>query len=396
MITVAGVRVTEARLLIPAIGAWQAECILDIDTAAEMPTGRVTIDLGSEQLVGTVDASGSGRYGTKGSVRVVAGAGAWTRIVTRQGYPNDAGVTTADIVNATASEIGESAVVPAPTRLGVNYVRLAGPASRVLSGVDWFVDAAGVTQVKAREPRTLAPESYDLLEWYPEQQLAIVGSQAIVWPGSILVDDRIGTFVVRDVEIVFRGDGAGRANLWTGDSDDTDLSETLRTMVEEFSDRAHVVPYRYVVIGIDVDGRLELQSQDPVAPDVQRLAVWPGMAGDSCNPTPGSEVLVDFIAGDPAQPIVRGFANEAPLERVIDATTAIKVGANAVSPIAQAVKVDANFAALKVLATALGTYATAIQAIADPTDVATPVLTAAITAFNAAVQSTPAQKGLVE
>jgi hypothetical protein len=67
--------------------------------------------------------------------------------------------------------------------------------------------------------------------------------------------------------------------------------------------------YRYRVFRMAGD-RVEAQAASKAQglPDVVPVTQWPGVAGAFAELTMGSEVLIEFIEGDPAQPIVTAFA----------------------------------------------------------------------------------------
>jgi hypothetical protein len=58
--------------------------------------------------------------------------------------------------------------------------------------------------------------------------------------------------------------------------------------------------YRYVVREANGDGTINVRPvRSLLAPELDRLHVWPGIAGGRCAPKAGSEVLVQFADGDP-------------------------------------------------------------------------------------------------
>ncbi len=323
------------RLVIPWLGAWIAEADLDLPTTEALPSGRVSVSVGGESLVGTVDARASGRFGEKARVRIVAGGGGWDRVVAARDFQNDAGLWSNAALTATAAELGETVVDPKPVLLGNHFVRAAGAASKMFGHRDWFVDASGVTHVVPRLP-VPPPADLDVLSWDPSLRLADLATDAIVWPGTTLSDARFGSAVVRDVEQTF-ANGQGRALAWCGTSPSSRLTAALGSAANHSVGVTHLRLYRYRVVAQNSDGRLLLQAIKPVGvvPDVLPISIWPGMAGLSAEITPGTEVLLGFVEGDPAQPVVVSFQSEPPLTLTLDATTAIELGKGAVSPAAK-------------------------------------------------------------
>lgn len=312
------------RLVTPWDGAWFAELDLDPDLPT-LPSGRQMLRIGTRALVGTVDPRATGIFAGTARARLVAGGGGWDKHVRAQHYHNDAGVTSATVLAATAAEVGESVVEAVPRRLGVDYVRSAGPASRVLADLDWHVDSAGVTLVSPRAPLPVDPTAIELLTWDAGAQRAELAADDLVLPGMVIVDTRVGTATVRDVEQTWNADGA-RAIAFCGSSTVSRLAGAMRRMAQEAVGLPHLKAHRCRVVSQGVDGRLVLQLVAGLAsemPPSAQIKVMPGLAGLSAKYKPGTEVVLEFLGGDPADPIVRSFAEVAPLEMTLDAARVI-------------------------------------------------------------------------
>jgi hypothetical protein len=323
------------RLIIPWVGAWLADVDLDLASTEVLPSGRVTAMVGSDTLMGTVDPFASGRFGEKARGRIIAGGGGWDRAVAARDFQNDAGLWSSAVLAATAAEIGESVVDATPILHGSHFVRAAGAASKVFLQRDWYVDAAGITRVGARTP-VAAPADLDILSWDPTTRIAELASDSVVWPGTVLTDTRFNTVTVRAVEQRF-GEGRARALAWCGTAASSSLTSALGSVASHAVGATHLRLYRYRVVAQNSDERLLLQTVKPggVVPDALPIDVWPGMAGLSAEITPGTEVLLGFIEGDPAQPVVLALQSEAPLTLTFDATSAINLGKGATSPAAK-------------------------------------------------------------
>jgi hypothetical protein len=322
-----GSRAKSVRLLVPWQGAWTADVDYDLPVAA----GRATLVLGAATLVGTVDAGASGRFAAHVQSRVVGGANGWTKTLGPRAYHNDAGVKLSSVIETTAAEAKETIVSGLSTRLGVDYERAAGVASSVLDGLDWHADFAGKTIVGPRAT-VPAPASVQVLSWDPLMQKAEIASDDLVQPGMVLTDARLdGSVTVRDVEQTF-GEGGARATAWCGAQPKTRLSEAFSRLIEAKSRIVFARAYRYRIVEQKADGRLALQAVEKSRglPDMIPLTPWPGMAGLSATYAPGSEVIVEFIAGDPSRPIVRSFQDGAPpLVLRLDASTRIDLAGGA-------------------------------------------------------------------
>lgn len=320
-----GALAKSVRLLIPWTGVWLADVDYDLPAAAAGPAALV---VGAASITGTVDVGASGRFAASARSRVVGGGGGWSTTLTARHYHNDAGVRLSAVLETTAAEAREKIVAGSTARLGVDYVRAVGPASSVLDGLEWHTDFAGQTIVGARATQA-APAGVQVLSWDPLAQRAELATDAIVQPGMVLSDSRFdGSIVVRDVEQTF-GEGGARATVWCGAQPASRLAEALARLIEAKSGVVFARAYRYRIVVQKPDGRLALQTVEKVRglPDIIPLTPWPGMAGLSATYAPGTEVIVEFIAGDPSRPIVRSFQDGSPpLVMNLEATTSVNVG----------------------------------------------------------------------
>lgn len=301
-----GLTAVSVTLFHPWTGAWSAEVDFDLDTPI-VPSGAATLKIGNAVLVGTIDPDASGRFGVKAKARVIGGHGGWHRAVGARQFHNDAGVTTTAVVAATAAEVGETVVVVAPKRLGVDFMRSAGPASRVLAGLDWWVSIAGTTTVGPRVPIPATPD-VDVLSWEPQEQRAELATDTLIMPGTVLTNEKFGTATVRDVEQRFGADGA-RATAWCGPSAAPRLVSMLTSLVKERGGVANLKTYRYRVVAEGIDGRLSLVPSSPTAGIPAAIAIppWYGLPGCKATALPGMEAAVVFLDGDPSQPVVLGY-----------------------------------------------------------------------------------------
>jgi len=306
----------------PWQGGWHADVDVDLEAIPIAPIGPAIVKIGLTGLLrGTIDANASGRFGEKAGARVVGGAG-WSNGVAALPLHNDAGVLSTAVLTATAAEVGEQLVELVPRLLGVDYVRSAGPASRVLAGLDWYVNELGITIVGPRVPLP-APPSIEVLSWDPKEQRAELAADELVRPGMILTDTRFGIATVRDVEQTFDASGS-RATAWCSTKAASRTSAVLRSIIHETVRPVYLRPHAYRVISTGVDGRLFLQAVSltggELPPALLAVSVWPGLGGLKCKPLPGTECLVEFVDGDPARPVVVAFdAKFPPLEVTIDA-----------------------------------------------------------------------------
>lgn len=312
-----GQRLTELRLMVGLSGPWVAEC--DFEAEPDV-SGRVRLEVGALALSGTVDQAANGVFGMRRKARIVGGAGGWARSVEPKAYHNDAGVKARLIAEDAARAVGETLgdIVPRAERVGKDYVRQVGPASRaledVLGGVPWWVDYEGVTHAGARPSEELSASAYEVLAYDPRERVATlaVDDPGAVRVGSILTKRIERPQAVRSLELRVTPDElrlrAYCGGLEGGYGQATDL---LRAIIARVTDAKLFGAYRYRVVRMAGE-RVELQSVRNLVglPDLLPISMWPGVAGVHAELAPGAEVLVQFLEGDRAQPIVTAFAGK--------------------------------------------------------------------------------------
>jgi len=305
---------------VPAVGPWWA----DVDcTEAPSLAGAVVLVVGALELRGTVDAGAAGTFGLQARARVVAGGGGWGSLLAAKAYHNDAGVSALLVAQDAAREAGEvlGAFSPAVARLGVDYVRQSGPASRVLedvigAGVEWWVGYDGATVVGAR-PEVAAPAgAYELVDADPRSRCALlaVDDLSLIGIGSILSERLDDAQTVRELVLDVTPD-ASRVRVWSGDTRGSRLAAALRSVVARASDRRLHGLWRYRVIrmaGVEDNTRVELQAMSRAAglPDILPISSMMGIPGCTAFLTPGAEVIVQFLEGDRTLPRVTHYVGK--------------------------------------------------------------------------------------
>lgn len=356
--TINGERATRVLVRVPGKGAWTAE--VDLEEAPEIDAA-VTVAIPGLELRGTIVPAESGTHVLERRVRVVGGAGGWGNLIGSRAYHNDSGIRAATVIEDAARDAGETlgAVAPSPERMGIDYVREAGLASRALEeasgGASWWVAFDGTTHVGQRSSADADPDLYEVLDFDPRGCLVTLVTDDLsgVAIGSVLSERLDAPQTVRAFEIDVQPDSV-RVRAWCGPEGATDkLGDAFDALVDRAMARRIYGPRKYRVVQMSSD-RVELQAVDRTAglPDIRPISMWPGMAGLHAALTPGSLVLVQFVDGDRTQPVVTHFGGQgvngwAPTELVLDATSLIKVGAAAEQFAAMAGKVTDQFTRLK-------------------------------------------------
>lgn len=143
-------RIVLAVLFVPWHGRWWLDVRADVPTVME---GAVVFRVGTTEYHGFVLRSGAehGAY----RARIVGGAGQWSKPLPKRSY-GFASVRLKTVLADAAKESGEAVSLETDRDLGAYYTRPAGPAFGVLEGLPWYIDPAGVTQVRERAAGSVA------------------------------------------------------------------------------------------------------------------------------------------------------------------------------------------------------------------------------------------------
>lgn len=335
-----GETVIELSLHIPNIGPWWADVVFEL---APNLSGRVTLNVGSLQLSGTIREREDGTFGEQRRSRIVAGAGGWGTLVTPQHYHSDSGVNAISVAQDAARLAGETLGTfnPENAQLGVDYVRQSGTASRaledVIGNVPWYVDYSGNTIVGARATSQPDEDSYEVLIYDPRERLVTVTADdlSLIGIGSVLTKRLEEEQTICEMQIKMLPDSL-RIIAWTGGDLQSRgrLAGLFRGIARRSTDDKLFGKYRYRFVQMSVD-RVELQRVANIVglPDILPISMKPGVAGAHAQLSPGTIVYVEFIEGNRTLPIVTGFAGKdeqghapANLDFVVGAGGQIKVG----------------------------------------------------------------------
>lgn len=334
-VTVNGQRVSTVRLRVGGGGPWYAECEFEQDPQL---SGRVTLKIGTLQCVGTIAPESDGTFGLQRRCRIVAGAGGWGKPVAALAYHSDIGrrlpetvlddtgtfgVKAHRVALEAAAEVGETigTFLPAREKLGSDYVRQASAASRALQdaagqGVMWWVDFDGMTNVGPRTSAPIDKSKCEVLAYDPMQRMLTlaVDDPAAIAIGSIVSDRLDEAQTVREYEVCIEKGNSLRVYAWTGGTgtEEGRLPALLRAIAERANAGKLFGKYRYRVIRMKSDGRVDLQAvrRGVGLPDLGPISMWPGVAGVHAELTPAAEVLVEFVEGDRTRPIVTHFSGK--------------------------------------------------------------------------------------
>lgn len=311
---IAGHNVRSMYLRIPQAGRWIAEVIMADAPGLE---GTLDVDVGGVMLRGTVVDSAT--YVDTQSFKLVGGYGGWQRKLPVRHYHNDgAGVRTLVIAQDAARESGEvlGTFEPAAERIGADYVRAAFvPACKALEdaagGRLWWVELDGSTSVGERATGTLDADRCPLLNFDPSEQVGELGLESIA---DVSIGDVITQYVptpqtIREIRITINADEPLRAKVWCGGNAQSAgrLASLLTDIARRSTDKPLYGFYRYRVTQ-RIGERIEAESARGDMPNVRPIAMWPGVAGAYAELAIGTEILITFIDGNPAEPVIVSFA----------------------------------------------------------------------------------------
>lgn len=293
---------TTAKLAIPAWGRAWADVEL---TEPVVLTGLQTLQLAEVTYAMTV-ASGGVTEAGRARYRLVAGHGGWGKIIKKQGFQNDAGVTAAVLLRDAANACGEQLGALPSDRVGAHFARQGNrPASAVLNLVaprGWYVDSAGITQFGQR-----AEEAYEGSGTVVRLDKAIgvvelaVDEIANLAPGVIVA----GNPAAKDIEIEVTPKRITVRAYWSPKANRR--ATAIGQIVEGlFPNMAYRGMWNYRVVS-QSGNRLNLQPVR-VATGMPDLEFVPDrcVAGVRVTHTLGSHVVVGFLDADPSRPAVIG------------------------------------------------------------------------------------------
>jgi len=173
---------------------------------------------------------------------------------------------------------------------------------------------------------------------------------------------------------------------------DDRLIIALQNMVEAYVDvrMRYYRPWKYQVVNVTPGPPtvVDVNSTDPLMPNLTNVTIWPDSTGGTSTPPLGATVTVIFENGMSTQPRVVGTdANQIPTSVVLDASTTMTLGQHsgsiAMGPAPQGL---AHSTPVTAVNTDISVFITALQTVLSQMVLGYSSLTAGqITAWNAAV-----------
>lgn len=320
-------------------GAWIADvAIATVDTI----TSPATISIGGLSFVGTVIRQ-SVFAGTR-KLRLVAGAGGWRKTLPPRGYSQPSGVRASAVIGDAARECGETVSIGADPKIGSFFTRDLGKAKRVLSlivGAAWYVDNAGVTQVREREASAVA-SPFTVNGWDGGRGVFEISTETYQdWvPGrtfsTVTVPD---PQTISSVTIEADNEGKVRLTVLTADSYRDRLLADFRAIVrDELASAPYACSWEYVITATDgtvasPSSTVDVTPEDSRMPSLIRVPIRPGIGGETVTPTIGSKCRVQFVNADPTRPECVGIVG-VPVHLFLAGGSVVQGAARAGDPVA--------------------------------------------------------------
>lgn len=352
MITINGIKVLTAKFHFTWRGVWTAT--LDIDSPQTVLSGKVSIIVGSRTITGTVDDKATGTFGNFTRVTVLGGAGGWSKVIAARHLNNSNGLSSATVTQYAASQVGEIVTESSPITYGPDYIITNRPASQVFEGRDYYVDPVTGITIVAGWPAATLPKAAQFQEWDPTHMQAIIASEELIYPGTVLSDPRLNGVdqTIRDVVQTYSGDEGFHATCTCSNSTVSRLREALTTLIRELGGTATLKNYRYRYV-LGSDNNLALQAISPGAPDLRPVPQWSGLSGTNTSYQPGTEIVVGFTADTPPSPFLLAVSpNATPTAFTHTTSGTYNINASAVNlaggadHVGLAAKIDAVVAAI--------------------------------------------------
>lgn len=326
-LTVAGLPVLRGDVLLPRVGAWSADLILDAD---EAPSGVVALEsVAGARLVGFVERANA----TEGrvEVRLRGGRGQLTRELAPVAYRPVGGVRVRTILEDLARESGEELSPNIATEITETFLpawsRERGTTARALRAIaaalscSWRFDPDGRFILVRESWPEVDPEGVTLLRSDPINDAAELGLDVL--PAGLLPGVSWQGRRVSSMEVFALDGGALRARLLF-ELDDQPIARDRCAQkynvqrVEEIEASVYLGTYLARVVAQSTDlATVDVELEPDVAPEKKKIA---GLVRVPLYGSVPGEVIelrlteaapyfcvVGFLNGDRAKPFVVGW-----------------------------------------------------------------------------------------
>lgn len=303
LVTVDGSSVTRARVTFGSWGLWFAGVDLTDDATL---SGAVTLTVAGTECACTVLSGGTADG--RAAYTLVGGAGKWGLEIPAKSYADDSGVKVSSVLQDAASKCGEQIAGLPTTRKGPAYARRAAPAYETLCGLaprNWYVDLDGVTRIGQRATVEYTGTA-ERTRRDPQAGVIELATESVeqLLPG-VNVDD-LGP--ATDVEwILTKNRLTARVFYRASLSRRLAAYDKIMRALDPWRDYRAAYEFRVVTQSGERFNLQPVRSSTGM-PDLARVAVRPGVAGMRNTVTPGEQVVVQFLDGDPSRPAITNHA----------------------------------------------------------------------------------------
>ncbi len=304
-LTINGRRVTSASITFPMFGAWAADVVLaDAPELATTAKG-VSLVVADLTIVGTVVRQGS--FAGSLTARIVGGAAGWRTELPAKGYSHAVGVKLSSVLDDAARENGETFATSPDRQLGSHWVRERAKGEALLSILldgEWWIDAAGVTQMAARDASAIVTP-FTVINWQGGLgSFEIAAESLAAWqPGRTFSAPTVpATQTISSVTVSASNEGKLRLHVLSADSAIERLRADLRAIVRaELAWLSYGCVWEYTIVS-GTSSTVDARPTDARMPAITKCPMMPGLLGESVTPTPGTKCRVVFVNGDPSRP----------------------------------------------------------------------------------------------
>lgn len=210
-VTVNGLPVINGCVALPVKGSWVAD--FELDGTEPLPTGQreVTVDLGSQTLVGTVVPGRQGAYAGRVTVRVVGGGNGLAKELTARKYRGvPVAIPLTDIMNETGEQLSSTSASFALTYPLAHWARSKSKASSTLelllavAGATWRALPDGTMWVGTNSYPEATFGGEVLKESHGGSWRLLTSDAGTLLPGTTLLGLKIETVVYQIKQDSFR------------------------------------------------------------------------------------------------------------------------------------------------------------------------------------------------
>ncbi len=334
LLTANGLRVSRGVLTLPRIGVWHGELEIETDDASKVANAiTLSIAEGLLELKGT--ARRAGVYGSHTSVRIVGGAGGFSKALDSKFYRQiPARIPLGDALSAGGESLSSTADAGKLGQQLPFWTRQAGTVGSAFQQLSselqaaWRVLPDGTTWLGDETWPTTKAKNVTVLSESPEDSSLQLQSDApVLLPGTSLNGKNISR-----VEHIIEP-ASVRTTAWIESPDAPSFGDVVRAnlerVVRRFIQRVdYQAYYPCKVISQNGDGTLELKPDlDKKLPGLSKVPIRYGIPGVTVKVSGGARVMLSYENGDPTRPFAAIWETDSLKEIKVTASTLAHVTA---------------------------------------------------------------------